>query len=154
MTEWNFGLGIANQFSSEEIAFIVKTLNHKKAWGVPFSYTPIKKEARVLIYKLNNDEITALFPDHPSLQGLSVCDFSKHPIKIYFSKENWERIPPASQHTNLIKYRIYVVLHEFGHALGYHKHDKCGGFNQLASVMMQQSKSVFPCIPDPWVVKK
>lgn len=69
---------------------------------------------------------------------------------------------------DLGNYRQYLINHEFGHAIGYADHQACGGDNQLAPVMMQQTLSlnnaelhemspeeVYPdedvtCNPNPW----
>lgn len=69
---------------------------------------------------------------------------------------------------DLGNYRQYLINHEFGHAIGYDDHQACGGDNQLAPVMMQQTLSlnnarlhemspeeVYPdedvtCNPNPW----
>jgi peptidoglycan hydrolase-like protein with peptidoglycan-binding domain len=49
------------------------------------------------------------------------------------------------------EYQSYVVNHEVGHWLGV-DHRDCPGFDQLAPVMMQQSKSLDGCRPTVWPV--
>lgn len=50
---------------------------------------------------------------------------------------------------NLAAYRDYVISHEVGHGLGHH-HLSCPGRGRLAPVMVQQSKSLEHCRPNPW----
>jgi hypothetical protein len=51
--------------------------------------------------------------------------------------------------SDLANYRRYLVNHEFGHALGY-QHIVCVGNGRPAGIMVQQTKSLDGCRPNPW----
>ena len=139
-------------FSFREINFITETLNHPNAWDVEFRFVKEPKLTDIIIYKVPKSYINKLFENYPHLHGLSVCDSRANPIKIYFSEENWNTIPEASGYKILFMYRTYVILHEFGHALG-NSHVECTRRGDPAPVMMQQTLGTGNCFPDPWVKK-
>lgn len=141
-------------FTPKELQFIHTVLNHEWSWGVPFVKAH-KSDSDTIVMKVPGKEIDTLFEKHKQLHGLSVCDRGSTPIKIYLRKENWDAIPPLSGYRNLDDYRIYLVLHEFGHALGY-DHAVCRGSGYPADVMQQQTILLTlkgNCYPDPWVKK-
>jgi hypothetical protein len=55
----------------------------------------------------------------------------------------------ALTYPSLARYRIYMVNHEVGHLLG-RGHTYCPVAGDPAPLMVQQTKGVAPCRPNPW----
>lgn len=107
---------------------------------------------------ISNDNMRQKFP---GLDGLSAYDISAN--NIYFNIDNWTKggkdpFPIGSKgESPLMRYRTYVINHEFGHALGL-DHVKPTNRNGLpGSIMMQMTKGknhIAPCTLNEWPLKK
>lgn len=137
-------------FSVRDAAFIQHVLDDPRAWDTKFLL--VKEKPDILVRRVPKASIASLFPDQPHLHGLSVCDRRSKPIRIYICAENWASAPLTSRYKTLQAYRTYLVLHEFGHALG-RGHAECPKRGEPAPVMMQQTLGTGECYPDPWVKK-
>ena len=70
---------------------------------------------------------------------------------VVINQTRWKHASPMwnQRGRSLRDYRHMVVNHETGHWLG-HGHRYCSGGGALAPVMMQQSKGLSGCVPNPW----
>jgi Protein of unknown function (DUF3152) len=60
--------------------------------------------------------------------------------RVFINEARWVRGAVPFQ-GDVGSYRQYLINHEVGHAIGYPRHESCGGDGQLAPVMMQQTFS-------------
>lgn len=68
--------------------------------------------------------------------------------RVILNAKRWvDAVPWYRGH--LDDYRAYLVNHEVGHRLG-HGHKGCPAPGAPAPVMVQQSKSLYGCAPNPW----
>ena len=61
--------------------------------------------------------------------------------------ERWQH--GTDDYDSITRYRTYMINHEVGHVLG-RVHHYCSAPGALAPLMMQQTKGVAPCRPNPW----
>lgn len=70
-----------------------------------------------------------------------------HGNTVIFNADRWRWMTPT--YDDIDAYRAYMVNHEVGHFIG-RGHLDCPGSGKRAPVMMQQSKSLGGCTPNPW----
>jgi hypothetical protein len=75
-----------------------------------------------------------------------------HGGRAVLNAERWAR-GASAYGRDLTGYRHYMVNHEVGHALG-QAHAPCPGSGLPAPVMMQQTKGVGSCRPNPWPLEQ
>ncbi|MFW5469031.1 DUF3152 domain-containing protein [Knoellia sp. CPCC 206435] len=68
--------------------------------------------------------------------------------KVVLNARRWTEGVPGYG-TDLAAYRQYMVNHEIGHGL-YHGHVECPRAGAIAPLMLQQSKGLDGCRPNPW----
>lgn len=91
--------------------------------------------------------IDELFPEFNN-QRLSVCDMNSR--EIYLNEARWNRLYDDDKSgMSLPAYRMYMVQHELGHALGFgHDHKAVEGGK--APIMMQQTLGTRGLHPNPF----
>ena len=77
--------------------------------------------------------------------GYTSCRYGERAV---INLARWETAVPDYA-GDIATYRLYVVNHEVGHALG-HGHESCPGAGQLAPVMQQQTLGLQGCAKNAW----
>lgn len=145
----------ARSFTLKEKEFVLDTLNDKRAWHGPRwasvtestkSAWTISLETDAFIRQVTQEDSKA------SLEGLSVTFMG--PRVTWFSFENWTSVPrPVQQEYSRKQYRVYVLLHECGHALGLDHFSK-SELDRLtirkAPVMLQQTRGLQGFTSNVW----
>ncbi len=126
--------------------FVLDTLNDPRGWGhdgsTSFARTDGDAEVTVV---LASPETSARMCRPLDTGGTLSCRNGPRAILTY---HRWVLAHP-DYGADRTGYRHYVVNHEVGHFLGY-SHVPCPGAGVPAPVMMQQTKGLLGCAPNPW----
>lgn len=127
-------------------SYVLATLNNKRSWTENgrrrFARTDGAYDIRVL---LASPQTSAAICRPLRTGGKLSC---RHGDAAVLTMYRWTKAIPAYA-GNHDGYRHYVINHEVGHALG-HGHEYCAGRGRMAPVMMQQTKGLKGCRPNPW----
>ncbi len=137
------GLGIDGLALADEV---MTTLNEPRSWGAGgrMTFARTDGEADIRVVLASPDTSAALCSSHDTGGRLSCAMGNAAIITLYrwvYGSEGYA--------TDLAGYRQYVVNHEVGHVLG-HGHVGCPAAGQPAPVMVQQTKGLQGCAPNPW----
>lgn len=128
-------------------AEVMRHLSAPDGWrriGICFEQTLSRRRAHVIVHFKDPTYFRSLAidgedrPESLSATSMPGCGSKKVP-EVYFNVGNWNSVPAPASSMSLEDYRKYLVLHEFGHALGF-GHVKCPHKGADAPIMMQQTK--------------
>lgn len=132
-------------FPASQVAqFVEETLTDQRGWAARHQLVRVDNDADLRIVLATPgtvDELCAPLDTGGRLSCRNGDDVVINAWRWQFGAESY----PG----DLTGYRRYVVNHETGHALGY-AHVGCPGSGELAPVMLQQTKSLEGCRPNPW----
>ncbi|GAA3447117.1 DUF3152 domain-containing protein [Planomonospora venezuelensis] len=131
-------------FDREEFAEEVhRILNDRRGWG--FRFHRVSRGPVRIRVSLSSPEMTdrRCLPLR-TFSALSCWNGGRAVINAV----RWNEGVPGYR-GDVASYREYVINHEVGHGLG-HGHVPCPGPGRRAPVMLQQTKSLYGCRPNPW----
>jgi hypothetical protein len=126
--------------------FVMSTLNDRRSWteGGERTFARTDGPADIRVVLASPERSAAMCLPLRTFGKLSCHADGAAVLTMY----RWVKAVPeyAGDHDS---YRRYVVNHEVGHALG-HGHEYCAGKGKVAPLMMQQTKGLKGCRPNPW----
>jgi hypothetical protein len=124
---------------------VENTLRDPRGWrraGYAFHFVdPLRADIEIVLASPSlTDSLCA------PLQTLNIYSCAQeHRAVLNFAR--WQH--GAFAYRSLSRYRTYMINHEVGHLLG-RGHVYCPAPGALAPLMVQQTKGVVPCRPNPW----
>jgi hypothetical protein len=144
MVEVEGGLSIKG---AEFATFVTRVLNARRGWGGgEIGFRRVGRPPARFRVALTSPATTDRLCAPLDTQGIYSCHQDGRAILNYF---RWKR-GANSYRGDLDRYRIYLVNHEVGHALGHSAHRACPAAGARAPLMMQQTKGVAPCRANAW----
>lgn len=137
------GIGVdAADFAS----FVMATLNDPRGWGHggTLRFARTAGAARIRVVLASPTTSARLCRPLQTFGKLSCRTGDAAVLTAY----RWVKAIPEYG-ADRTGYRHYVLSHEVGHALG-HGHQMCARKGAVAPVMMQQTKGLKGCLPNPW----
>lgn len=128
----------------EVAAFVAETLADPRGWSTAHRMVRVDGEADIRIV-LATPETTDLLCAPLDTDGRLSC---RNGGNVVLNAWRWEHGADAYG-DDITNYRRYLINHETGHALGY-AHATCPSESNIAPVMLQQTKGLDGCKPNPW----
>ena len=115
----------------------------------PSIFNKISNENLKIILRLSTNKTIVKECQFDENEKLSCYNPTTTPPNVYINYYRWMNGSKASK-LKLSDYRIYVINHEIGHALGRGHVEECSCPTCPAPIMMQQTKSIGDCLPNVW----
>lgn len=127
--------------------FVLRTLNDPRGWGAGGSprFARTDSASADLDVILASPDLSSTLCRPLRTGGTLSC---RNGRRVVLTLYRWVKATPDYDEDRT-GYRNYVVNHEVGHWLG-HGHEYCPGPGRLAPIMMQQTKGLKGCRPNPW----
>jgi len=145
-----FAIDVEKGVAVDRAAFgreVERTLLDRRGWTADGAYSLRRADVDQAAFRVTlaspdtTDELCAPL----TTNGIYSCHQNGRAV---LNAERWTRGAEAYGR-DVARYRQYMVNHEVGHALG-ESHLECPGEGEPAPIMVQQTKGVAPCAPNPW----